>query len=153
MALNGFYLLFYNAQLVANDGIVVKFLIDNIWLILIALVSGGALAWPSLTRGKHTLTTLQAVQLLNKSKVSIVDVRTADEFKAGHLRNSKNIPLAELDKRIGELDKSHAVLLVCQSGVRANRAAAGVRRAGFGEVYVLSGGYAEWQSQGLPIAS
>ncbi len=130
-----------------------KFLIDNIWLILIALVSGGALAWPSLSRGRNTLTTLQAVQLLNKGKVSVVDVRGADEFKTGHLRNAKHIPVADLDKRIGELDKSHAVLVICQSGVRANRAAAQFRRAGFGEVYVLSGGYAEWQSQGLPTAS
>ena len=151
--LNDFSLLFYNAELVANDGIVVKFLIDNIWLILIALVSGGALAWPGLTRSKNSLTTLQAVQLLNKSKVSIIDVRTADEFKGGHLRNAKNIPLDELDKRVAELDKSHAVLLICQSGSRANRAASGLRRAGFADVYVLSGGYAEWHSQGLPTAA
>jgi rhodanese-related sulfurtransferase len=130
----------------------VKFLIDNIWLILIALVSGGALAWPTLMRGKHTLTTLQAVQLLNKGKVSVIDVRTSDEFKAGHLRNSKNLPLAELGKRITELDKSHPVLVVCQSGVRANRAVGQFQRAGFGEVYALSGGYTEWQSQGLPVA-
>ena len=129
-----------------------KFLIDNIWLILIALVSGGALAWPALTRGKNTLTALQAVQLLNKSKVSIIDVRAPDEFKVGHLRNAKNIPVGDLDKRIAELDKGQAVLLICQSGLRANRAASELRRAGFGEVYVLSGGYAEWQSQGLPTA-
>ncbi len=130
-----------------------KFLIDNIWLILIALVSGGALAWPTLTRGKNSLTTLQAVQLLNKGKVSIIDVRTPDEYKGGHLRNSKNIPLSELGKRIAELDKSHAVLLICQTGPRAGRAASEFQRAGFGEVYVLSGGYAEWQSQGLPTAA
>ena len=130
-----------------------KFLIDNIWLILITVVSGGALAWPALTRGKHTLTTLQTVQLLNKSKVSIIDVRTPDEFKGGHLRNSKNIPLGDLDKRIAELDKSQAVLLICQSGPRANRAASVLRRAGIAEVYVLSGGYAEWQSQGLPTGA
>ena len=152
-SLNGSGLLFYNAELVAYDGIVVKFLIDNIWLILIALVSGGALAWPSLTRGKHTLTTLQAIQLLNKSKVSIIDVRTRDEFKAGHLRYSKNIPLDELDKRFAELVKAQAVLLVCQAGARASRAASEFRRAGFGEVYTLDGGYAGWQSQGLPVSS
>lgn len=130
-----------------------KFLIDNIWLILLALVSGGALAWPSLTRGKHTLSTLQAIQLLNKGKVSIVDVRKSDEFNAGHLRNAKNIPIDDLDQRVSELDKSQAVLVVCQSGVRASRAAANFKRAGFAEVYVLEGGYTEWRSQGLPVAN
>ena len=115
--LNNFKLLFYNGTLDVYDGIFVKFLIDNIWLILLALVSGGALAWPSLTRGKHSLSTLQAIQLLNKGKVSIVDVRKSDEFSAGHLRDSKNIPIDNLDKRVSELDKTHPVLVVCQSGV------------------------------------
>jgi len=151
--LNNFKLLFYNGTLDVYDGIFVKFLIDNIWLILLALVSGGALAWPSLTRGKHSLSTLQAIQLLNKGKVSIVDVRKSDEFSAGHLRDSKNIPIDDLDKRVSELDKSHPVLVVCQSGVRASRAAGEFRRAGFGEVYILDGGYTEWRSQGLPVAN
>jgi rhodanese-related sulfurtransferase len=151
--LNNFKLLFYNGTLDVYDGIFVKFLIDNIWLILLALVSGGALAWPSLTRGKHSLPTLQAIQLLNKGKVSIVDVRKSDEFSAGHLRDSKNIPIDNLDKRVSELDKTHPVLVVCQSGVRASRAAAEFRRAGFGEVYILDGGYTEWRSQGLPVAN
>ena len=150
--LNNFKLLFYNGALDVYDGIFVKFLIDNIWLILLALVSGGALAWPSLTRGKHSLSTLQAIQLLNKGKVSIVDVRKSDEFSAGHLRDSKNIPIDNLDKRVSELDKTHPVLVVCQSGVRASRAAGEFRRAGFGEVYILDGGYTEWRSQGLPVA-
>ena len=151
--LNNFKLLFYNGTLDVYDGIFVKFLIDNIWLILLALVSGGALAWPSLTRGKHSLSTLQAIQLLNKSKVSIVDVRKSDEFSAGHLRDSKNIPIDDLDKRVGEFDKSHPVLVVCQSGVRASRAAAEFRRVGFSEVYILDGGITEWRSQGLPVAN
>ena len=150
--LNNFKLLFYTGTLDVYDGIFVKFLIDNIWLILLALVSGGALAWPSLTRGKHSLSTLQAIQLLNKGKVSIVDVRKSDEFSAGHLRDSKNIPIDNLDKRVSELDKTHPVLVVCQSGVRASRAAGEFRRAGFGEVYILDGGYTEWRSQGLPVA-
>ena len=150
--LNNFKLLFYNGTLDVYDGIFVKFLIDNIWLILLALVSGGALAWPSLTRGKHSLSTLQAIQLLNKGKVSIVDVRKSDEFSAGHLRDSKNIPIDNLDKRVSELDKTHPVLVVCQSGDRASRAAGEYRRAGFGEVYILDGGYTEWRSQGLPVA-
>ncbi len=126
------------------------FLIDNIWLILIALVSGGALAWPALMRGKHTLTTLQATQLLNKGKVTLIDVRAADEFGAGHLRASVNVPLDELAQRANDFDKSRPVLLVCAGGVRAQRGAAQLRRAGFSEVYVLEGGFTAWQSQGLP---
>ncbi len=129
-----------------------KFLIDNIWLVLIALVSGGALAWPALSRSKNSLSTLQATQLLNQGKAQILDVRSADEFSAGHLRQSKHIPVDELGKRIDELDKARPVLVVCQTGPRAQRASGQLARAGFTEVFILGGGYAEWQSQGLPTA-
>ena len=57
-----------------------KFFIDNIWLILLVLLSGGALAWPALSRSKFAVSTLQATQLLNKGKVQVVDVRTPEEF-------------------------------------------------------------------------
>lgn len=127
-----------------------KFFIDNIWLILIALVSGGALLWPSLTRGKNALSTLQATQLINRDKAVVIDVRTPDEFNAGHLLQSKNIPLDQLAARSGELDKSASLLIVCATGLRATRAAALLKRAGFDKVHVLDGGFREWQSQGLP---
>lgn len=139
-------------RLPETNGMSVEFLIDNIWLVLIAVVSGGALLVPSLMSGRGGMSTLQATQLLNQGKVTIVDVRTPEEFAGGHLRQSKNIPLAELGTRIGELDKARPVLVVCASGARASRAASQLRRAGFGDVHVLAGGFGEWQSQGLPTA-
>ena len=129
-----------------------KFFIDNIWLILLALLSGGTLAWPALTRSKHTVSTLQATQLLNKGKIQVLDVRTAEDFAAGHLRSAKNIPLKDLASRLGELDKSQAVLVVCTSGVRSARGAAQLHKSGFADVYSLDGGFTQWQSQGLPTA-
>lgn len=129
-----------------------KFLIDNIWLILTALLSGGALAWPVLTRSKHNLSILQATQLLNKGKTAIVDVRTPEEFAAGHLRSAKNIPLKELASRVAELDKSHPVLVVCSAGVQSVKGAVQLAQAGFAEVYSLDGGFVAWQAQGLPVS-
>lgn len=129
-----------------------KFLIDNIWLILIALLSGGALAWPTLARSKHTVTTLEAIQLLNKGKIQILDVRSAEEFATGHLRAAKHIPLKELGSRLGELNKSEGVLVVCASGTQALRGVTQLAIAGFTDLYSLEGGVAQWQSQGLPIS-
>jgi len=87
--------------------------------------------------------------------------RNSASKEIGGLIGQKRLEEAEARKaevrtlgdRIAELDKTQAVLLICQSGPRANRAASELRRAGFGEVYVLSGGYTEWQSQGLPTAA
>jgi len=131
----------------------VKFFLDNIWLIGIAILSGGALLWPNLQRRGARVTTLQATQLINQGKAIVVDVREPAEFSAGHLRDAKNIPLGELSNRIGELDKfkSKAVIAVCQSGTRSAKAAGQLKKAGFNEAFSLDGGIAAWQAQGLPL--
>jgi len=132
----------------------VKFILDNVWLIGIALLSGGALIWPNLQRRGAKVSTLQATQLINQGRGIIVDVRDPAEFSAGHLRDAKNIPLGELSNRIGELDKfkSKAVIVVCQTGARSPKAAAQLKKAGFSEAFSLDGGVAAWQAQGLPLA-
>lgn len=129
-----------------------KFFIDNIWLIGIALVSGGALLWPNLRRGR-SISILQATQLINQDKGVVVDVREPAEFSAGHLRDAKNIPLGELSKRLGELDKfkSKTVIVMCQAGNRSAKAASQFKKAGFNDAFSLDGGIAAWQAQGLPV--
>ncbi|MGV3653920.1 MAG: rhodanese-like domain-containing protein [Noviherbaspirillum sp.] len=131
-----------------------KFIIDNIWLIALVLVSGGMLLWPALQRRGTKVSLLQATQLINQGKAIILDVRDPSEFSAGHMREARNIPLKELPKRVGELDKfkSKSVIVVCPNGVQSSKATAQLKSAGFGEVYSLSGGLSAWRAQGLPIA-
>lgn len=130
-----------------------KFFIDNIFIIAIVLVSGGALLWPLLTQRGKRATPQDVTLLINRSKATIVDVRDAKEFAEGHLLEAKNIPLAELDKRVGELDKfkSKSVVVVCKTGARASSAAAKLAKAGFADVVNLDGGIAAWQKAGLPL--
>ncbi|MES2074442.1 MAG: rhodanese-like domain-containing protein [Pseudomonadota bacterium] len=131
-----------------------KFFIDNIFILAIVLLSGGALLWPLLTQRGKRASALEVTQLINRGKAAIVDVREAKEFADGHLPDAKNIPLAELATRMGELDKfkSKSVIVVCQSGARAAKAANQLQQAGFAEVLNLEGGVAAWKSAGLPIA-
>ena len=130
----------------------VKFLIDNIWLILCALLSGGALLWPSLVARGSKVSTLQATQLINAGKAVVIDVRDPKDFAAGHLRDARNIPLKELGNRIGELEKfkTKSVIVTCATGVTSSRACAQLKKAGFAEAFSLNGGIAAWQAQGLP---
>lgn len=139
---------------IRNHWNTVKFFIDNIWLIALALVSGGALLWPHLQKRGRKVSLLQATQLINQGKAVIVDVREPAEFAAGHLRDARNIPLKELPQRLSELDKfkSKTVIAVCQVGARSAKAAAQLKKAGFGEAVSLDGGAAAWQAQGLPMA-
>ena len=145
---------FSSSQLCApNRRFPVNFLIDNIWLILAALLSGGALFWPTLTARGNKLTPLQATQKINQGKALLLDVRNAQDFAAGHLPEARNIPMNELSKRLGELDKAKtkSVIIVCASGVQSARAASQLKKAGFSEVFSLNGGIAAWQAQGLPV--
>jgi rhodanese-related sulfurtransferase len=131
----------------------VKFFIDNIFLIAIVLISGGALLWPSLTvRGKRG-SPQDITMLINRGKTTILDVRDAKEFAEGHLLEAKNIPLSDLDQRIGELDKfkNRSVIVVGKSDARASAAAAKLGKAGFADVVNLEGGVAAWQKAGLPL--
>ena len=147
-------LLFYNAGIDLNHWNLVKFIIDNIWLFGLVLLSGGALLLPMLQRRGNKVSLLQATQLINQGKTLILDVRTAEEFAVAHVRDAKNIPLKDLPKRIGELDKFKAksVVVVCSSGVQSSKATGQLKNAGFNDVYSLDGGLAAWQAQGLPTA-
>ena len=140
--------------LTLSIGTFVKFIIDHIFTVALVLISGGALLWPALQpRGKRA-SALQVTQLINRGKSTIVDVRTPQEFAIGHLRDAKNIPLADLSARIGELEKSkaRALVVVCQSGTRADKAARQLAAAGFNDVVSLDGGLTAWQAAGLPVA-
>jgi rhodanese-related sulfurtransferase len=131
----------------------VNFLLDNIFVVAIAVISGVALLWPALApRGKRA-TPLQVTQMINRGKTTVVDVRSAEEFAAGHLRDAKHIPLADLGNRIGELDKSknRTVVVVCQTGTRGDKAARQLQAAGFEDVHSLEGGLTAWTAAGLPV--
>jgi rhodanese-related sulfurtransferase len=147
-------LLFYNARIDLNHWNPVKFFIDNIFIIAIVVLSGGALLWPVLTQRGKRASAQEVTLLINRGKATIVDVRDAKEFAAGHLPEAKNIPLGDLSTRIGELDKfkSKSIIVICQSGARASSAAAKLAKAGFADVVNLDGGIAAWQKAGLPLA-
>jgi len=65
----------------------------------------------------------------------VVDVRTPGEFAAEHAPGSRNIPLAELEGRCGELDPGNSVVLCCASGTRSGMACRMLRRRGFSRVF------------------
>jgi thioredoxin len=83
----------------------------------------------------------------------IVDVRTPEEFAAGHMQGAQNIDWKNSDFSInvGALDKTKPVLVYCQSGNRSQEAAEYLAKNGFTAVYELDGGYAAWESAGKAV--
>ena len=132
-----------------------EFIIKYWHLVAIAAVSGGMLLWPFVRRGTGGpwVNTLAATQMINRSDAIVVDLRSADDYAKGHILGAKSIPLAELERRAGELDKHKArpVILHCGDGNRAGGAVATLRKKGFDSVHNLAGGYVAWQQAGLPV--
>lgn len=131
-----------------------KFILDNIWMVSLAVASGLALLLPALMPKGKRATPQQVVQMINRGKTVLVDVRTPEEFAGGHLRDAKSIPLADFATRVGELDKSKgkSIVIVCQTGARADKAIALLQKAGFEDVVGLEGGLAAWRAANLPTA-
>jgi rhodanese-related sulfurtransferase len=65
----------------------------------------------------------------------IVDVRTPDEYKQGHIKNSANIPLQSLSAKLGNIRKDKAVIVCCASGARSANAKSILMSSGFAEVH------------------
>lgn len=130
-----------------------EFIQQNWYWAALAAVSGTLLVVTSV-RGSRGISPAQATQLINRSDAVVIDVRDAGEYAAGHLLNAQHIPLAELDKRLGELDKlkDKPVILNCQTGGRSASACDILRKAGFTQVHNLEGGIAAWEQAGMPIS-
>lgn len=132
-----------------------KFLIDNWMLIGIALVSGCMLVWPLIAGGMNAgaLNAAGAVQLINREKAVVVDVRDPAEFAAGHVTGARNIPLGELEARLPGAMKNKALplILVCASGARSGRAVAIAKKLGYEQAQSLGGGLKAWKDANLPI--
>ena len=126
---------------------------NNLFLLIAAVLSGGALLFPGLQRRGLKATVLQTTQWINQGKIVLVDVREPTAFSAGHLLNAKNIPLASLKTRVNELEKykTRHVVAICASGVQSAKAASLLKGAGFSEAYSLEGGVEGWRAQGLPL--
>lgn len=69
------------------------------------------------------------------SSAQIIDVRTAGEYNGGHIPTSINIPLAELQAKMGELDRTKPIITCCAAGLRSETAKDLLLEAGFKEVY------------------
>ncbi|SKB06406.1 Rhodanese-related sulfurtransferase [Prosthecobacter debontii] len=95
----------------------------------------------------------EAEKLISKSEVTVLDVRTEEEFKEGHIKGAKNVDIMSKDfaQKLAQLDKTKPVLVHCQAGGRSTRSLPKLEQAGFNEIYHLKGGMSEWQEKGKPV--
>jgi rhodanese-related sulfurtransferase len=81
----------------------------------------------------------------------ILDVRTQEEWDAGHIPDATLIPLDELPNRLAEIPEGVDIVVVCRSGNRSAQGRDILLQAGFPAVTSMDGGVNEWAALGLPL--
>lgn len=92
-------------------------------------------------QGKSISTKELAQQNLNQ--LVLLDVRNPSEFKTGHIRQAKNVPLANISQYQG---KESELYIICQSGMRSKQAAKILKKKGY-DVINIRGGMRQWSGR------
>src|SRR5438132_5903922 len=86
-----------------------------------------------------------------KSSLQVIDVRSAGEWKKGHVPGARHIYVPELGKRIGELDRNKPTAVYCGSGYRASIATSILKCQGFNDLWNVPGSWEAWKKAKLPV--
>ena len=97
----------------------------------------------------------KAIRLMNNhDDALILDVRSAGDYKNGHIKGAKNLPLSDLGTALDKYAeyKNRAVLVYCNSGSTVTRAIKALKSAGFENINNLEGGIAAWKEASMPLS-
>ncbi len=103
-----------------------------------------------------SISPLQAVAKINQGDVVIIDVREPAEFKKKQIENAINTPLDKFSEQLPGLAgyKAKPILVFCETGARSVTAGRLLTKAGFEQVFVITGGIQSWENDyKLPIKS
>lgn len=100
------------------------------------------------------VTPQQAADLANRDDVTVLDVRTPEEFADGHIDGAVLIDFYADDfaDQVAALDPSAEYVVYCRSGNRSGQAVGLMRQLGFDQVYDMDGGVIAYAQEGLPLA-
>ena len=77
-------------------------------------------------------------EIIQDKSVTIIDVRTAEEYKTGHVEGAINIPYDEIENEVN-YDKDQTIAVYCRTGVRSSEAAKILEKMGYTKIYDLGG--------------
>ncbi len=121
-------------------------------LLLLTALSGCVAEQKLPEKAQYTdVSVQQAKEMIDRGDVFILDVRTQEEYDAGHIKNSTLIPLQVLDKRLNELPRDGKILVYCRSGSRSAQASQILVNNGFKEIYNMKGGIMDWTNAGYEV--
>lgn len=90
-----------------------------------------------LPQSSESISTTELEEILKDGKVRLIDVRTPQEYRGGHIRQAQNVPLDQIQAYKGP--KNGKVYVICQSGMRSKRATSMLKKNGYEAVNVRGG--------------
>jgi hydroxyacylglutathione hydrolase len=97
------------------------------------------------------MTVSEAADAVCRGDLTVIDVRSPEEFATGHLPHARNIPLECVLARLSEIPSDRPLLIQCKSGFRSSIAAGLLASQGRTNLHNLQGGYQAWDRAHLPI--
>ena len=120
--------------------------------VLMAAASAYWYMLPGENEGEYgDVTVERAMELINeKPSLVILDVRTDGEYGDGHIEGAVNIPVNELEGRLGELEKEDETLVYCRTGNRSGTAVGILKENGYEKIFHMDKGITAWTAAGYP---
>ena len=92
----------------------------------------------------------EAVRLINQD-AAVLDLRGKTAWEKARISGARHAPPDELSEAVKDLERDRPVLAYCDTGAQGGKAAARLRKEGFGQAYNLKGGLAAWERENLPL--
>ncbi len=130
----------------------VEFAGNHLVLVGALTITGTLLLFTLFRDNKGSIIPNDATTLINRKDAVVVDVRSQADFNKGHIINAINIPSNGFADQLNVLEKhkEKPIIIYCASGATSSQACNTLRKAGFEQVYNLSGGLMAWLNASLP---
>jgi rhodanese-related sulfurtransferase len=103
--------------------------------------------------GNLTMTAAAVMAAGRSRPIAWVDVRSAEDWKAGHIQGALHMPMSEINVRVSELAWDQLVIAVCNDGRDSSRAVAFFRERGMEDTFALGGGLPAWKPAGGAVVT
>ena len=101
----------------------------------------------------ESISPLVAVTKMGDDSTLVLDVREPHEFLKSHIEDAQNVPLGKLEEQLPKLEKykQAPIIVTCQTGTRSVTACKTLTKAGFAQIFNMTGGMQSWEDNKLPI--
>lgn len=114
-------------------------------VIIMLVIAAGCIQGGANSNSNIDVSITEAQKMWQNKSAIIIDIRTPEEYNAGHIPGVPLIPLDQLSARSAEVPKDQKVLLICRSGNRSSQGVKLLRGKGFENVYNVIGGMLAWR--------